>query len=185
MSRKNFIAGKGFSVEDNDGIVVSFLEANDGRNIDLKNITSVEVNHSYDLDNSKKNNYILIATTSLDTQSTNLTLGNYATSLYPQLPSNSINFLKANIVAINRQNTDKKYSINYESCLLCSNDVITEISNLQTIYIESFPQNITWSVSPYFSGNQVSFTCVGNPVNPSQAVKWVCNLEIVSSTFSL
>ena len=54
MSRKNFIAGKGFSVEDNDGIVVSFLEANDGKNIDLKNITSVEQNHTYDLDNSKK-----------------------------------------------------------------------------------------------------------------------------------
>ena len=83
----------------------------------------------------------------------------------------------------------KKVNIEGEK-IMCNdyqliNDVITEISNLQTIYIESFPQNITWSVSPYFSGNQVSFTCVGNPVNPSQAVKWVCNLEIVSSTFSL
>lgn len=185
MSKQNFIAGQGFSVEDEDGIVTSFLEVNQGNNIDLKNVTRINQNHTYLGDDSQKNNYIMVARTSFTTSIQSATLGDYTQTLgvFPELPNNSLNIVKANIVATNKYNTDYKFALNYDLSLLCVDDTIQEITDLQTSFVEDFPTGYTWTVVPSYTDRQVSFACTGNPGTNGQEVIWMIYLEIISSTF--
>jgi hypothetical protein len=187
MSKQNFIAGKGFSVEDDDGIVTSFLEVAAGSNIELKNLTKINQNHTFLGDLSQKNNYILVARTNFTQAVQNFTLGDYTQTLgvYPELPNNSLNIIRSNIVAINSSDSDYKFSLNYDLSVLCTNDVITEISDIKTVFVEDFPSSITWSVVPYYDGRNISFTATGNPGTVDEEIIWMCHSEIISSTFSI
>jgi len=186
MSKQNFIAGKGFSVENDDGIVTSFLEVDDTNNVELKNITKVKQNHTFLKDLSQKNSYVLVARTGFTSSIQNFTLGDYTVTLgvYPELPNNSINIIKTNIVATNTSSSIYKYSLNYDLSVLCENNTITEISDTQTVFVDDFPTNITWSVEPYYAGRSISFTAEGNPGIVGQQVTWMCYMEIISSVFS-
>jgi hypothetical protein len=185
MAKQNFIAGKGFSVEDDDGIVTSFLEVADGNNIELKNLTKINQNHTFLGDLSQKNNYILVARTNFTQAVQNFTLGDYTQTLgvYPELPNNSLNIIRSNIVATNSSDTDYKFSLNYDLSVLCSNNTITEISDVRTIFIEEFPSSITWLVEPYYQDRFLSFTATGNPGTVGQQIIWMCHLELISSKF--
>lgn len=185
MSKQNFIAGKGFSVEDGDGIVTSFLETATGNNIELKNITTYTQNHTFLGDLCKKNSYILVAKTNSVTSIQNLTLGDYTQTLgvYPELPNNSLNIIKTNIVATNKDNPNYKFSLNYDLSLLCVDDEVTQISDIQTVFVDEFPTSITWSIEPYYQDKFVSFACTANPGTVDQDVIWMCYMEVISSKF--
>jgi len=187
MSKQNFIAGKGFSVEDDDGIVTSFLEIASGKNIELKNLTKLNQNHTILGDLSQKNNYIFVARTTFNQAVQNFTLGDYTQTLgiFPELPNNSLNIIRSNIVAVNSSNPDNKFSLNYDLSVLCTEDTITEISDVQTVFVEDFPTSITWSVVPYYDDRFISFTVTGNPGTTDEEVIWMCHSEIISSTFTV
>ena len=185
MSKQNFIAGKGFSVEDDDGIVTSFLEVASGNNIELKNLTKINQNHTFLGDLSQKNNYIMVARTTFDASTQNFTLGDYTQTLgdYPELQNYSLNIIKSNIVAFNSDNLDYKFSLNYDWSVVCKDDEIIEISDIKTVFVEEFPSTITWSVTPYYDNRKISVTATGNPGTSGQEVIWMCHMEIISSTF--
>lgn len=185
MSKQNFIAGKGFSVEDDDGIVTSFLEVASGNNIELKNLTKINQNHTFLGDLSQKNNYIMVARTNFDQSVQTFTLGDYTQTLgvYPLLDNFSLNIIRSNIVAFNSNNLDYKFSLNYDWSVVCNDNQIIEISDIQTVFVEEFPSSITWSVEPYYENRYISFTATGNPGTPGEEVVWMCHMEIISSRF--
>jgi len=185
MAKQNFIAGKGFSVEDDDGIVTSFLEIGSNQNIELKNLTKINQNHTILGDLSQKNDYILVARTTFNQSTQTFTLGDYTQTLgiYPQLPNNSLNIIKSSIVATNASDSDYKLSLNYDLSVLCTNNTITLISDIETSFVEEFPTGITWSIEPYYQNRFLSFSATGNPGATNQEVLWMCHLQIISSTF--
>jgi hypothetical protein len=185
MSKQNFIAGKGFSVEDDDGIVTSFLEVASGNNIELKNLTKVNQNHTFLGDLSQKNNYIMVARTNFSEAVQNFTLGDYTQTLgvYPELQNYSVNIIRSNIVAFNTDNLNYKFSLNYDWSVVCNDNEITEISDIQTVFVEEFPTSITWLVEPFYNNRNISFTATGNPGTPGQEIVWMCHMEIISSSF--
>jgi len=185
MSKQNFIAGKGFSVEDNDGVVTSFIEVASGHNIELKNLTTLNQNHTFLGDLSQKNDYILVARTTFNQATQTFTLGDYTQTLgvYPQLPNNSLNIIKSSIVATNASDSSYRLSLNYDLSVLCTNNTITQISDIETSFAEDFPTGFIWSVVPYIQNRFLSFTATGNPGTANQQVLWMCYLQIISSTF--
>ena len=118
----------------------------------IKNITTYTQNHTFLGDLCKKNSYILVAKTNSVTSIQNLTLGDYTQTLgvYPELPNNSLNIIKTNIVATNKDNPNYKFSLNYDLSLLCVDDEVTQISDIQTVFVDEFPTSITWSIEPYY-----------------------------------
>lgn len=157
----------GFSV--NDTPVV-----NDKK--DIKNANSLEIKNSFYQDSSTSY-YVLrglnTSTLSLDTVGSQIVL-----------PSNTINFITANIVAVN-DTGGGHLSLKIESAVsVGSTGVVTELSSMTTIIKDSIPEGQTWTISPFTSGstNRYSYTTVR--AGTTTVIKWIAYVKVVSITWT-
>lgn len=157
----------GFSV--NDTPVV-----NDKK--DIKNANSLEIKNSFYQDSSTSY-YVLrglnTSTLSLDTVGSQIVI-----------PSNTINFITANIVAVN-DTGGGHLSLKIESAVsVGSTGVVTELSSMTTIIKDSIPEGQTWTISPFTSGstNRYSYTTVR--AGTTTVIKWIAYVKVVSITWT-
>lgn len=161
--KKTYSSVGGFAV--NETAVINELR-------DVKNVNTLEIKNSNYSDASKKD-YILKGTnTSI------LSLDNSNTLI--DLPSNTINFITAHIVAVNASGGGH-LSVKIESAATCnaSGDVQV-LSELITTIKDSVPSGETWSVTSYDSGaaNKFSYSAVrGGTI---VAIKWIAHVEVMS-----
>jgi hypothetical protein len=139
---------------------------------DVLNVNSLEIKNSNFNDVNKKD-YILKGT-----NSSILSLNSGST--YITLPSSSINFITAHIVAVDAPGTGH-YSLKIESNVTCSaaGDVQV-LSELITTIKDSVPTGQTWTISSYDIGavNNFSYSAVRG--GTTTAIKWVAHVEVVS-----
>lgn len=143
---------------------------------DIKNANSLEIKNSFYQDSSTSY-YVLrglnTSTLSLDTVGSQIVL-----------PSNTINFITANIVAVN-DSGGGHLSTKIESAVsVGSTGVVTELSSMTTIIKDSIPEGQTWTISPFTSGsaNRYSYTTVR--AGTTTVIKWIAYVKVVSITWT-
>lgn len=145
---------------------------------DLTNINTLQVKNSV-FGDATSTSYILRGSTTAV-----LALDNTGTQI--TLPSNTINFITAHIVGVN--NTGAGHlSEKIESVVsVASNGTVQELSNLITIVKDSVPTGEVWNVELFDSGaaNRFSYSVSKSGGSPSQTVKWLGHVQVVSITWA-
>ena len=145
-------------------------------NKNIKNVNSLELQNSFFSD-SKISQYILRGTnTSI------LALDNSGSQII--LPSNTINFVTARIIAVN-ESGGGQLSQKIESAIdVSSSGVLTELSSMTTIIKSSVPSAETWDIVPFTSGSANRFSYSASRSGSTVTVKWVVFAEVVSISWA-
>lgn len=139
---------------------------------DVTNVNSFEVKNSFFSDSST-NHYILrgINTSVLSTDDVNSTI---------PIPSNSINFVETYIVGVN-DNASGNICTKLDSVLKVANDgVVSELSTMTTIVKDDIPAGQTWTVNPFISGSNNTFSYNTTRAGTTRTIKWVAYVKVVS-----
>lgn len=139
---------------------------------DVKNINSFEIKNSF-FDDSSTSHYILrgINTSTLSLDDSNTII---------ELPSNTINFVESQIIAVN-DNASGILSQKLETAL--SVDVagqITELSGMTTVIRDGIPIGETWEIVPFTAGVANRFSYSTTRAGTIRTVKWVAYVKVVS-----
>jgi hypothetical protein len=143
---------------------------------DIKNANSLELKNSFYQD-STTSYYILrglnTATLSLDDVGSQIIL-----------PSNTINFITANIVGVNDTGGGHLSSKIESAVSVNSVGVVLELSSMTTIIKDSIPEGQTWTIQPFDSGaaNRYSYSTVR--AGTTTTIKWVVYVKVVSITWT-
>lgn len=157
----------GFSV--NDTTIVNEKK-------DIKNANSLEIKNSFYQDSSTSY-YVLRG---LNTST--LTLDAVGGQII--LPSNTINFITANIVAVNDSGSGHVSSKIESAISVGSTGIVSELSSMTTIIKDSIPEGQSWTISPFTSGatNRYSYSTVR--AGTTTTIKWIAYVKVVSITWS-
>ena len=163
VTKQTYNSVGGFAV--NETTVINDLR-------DIKNINTLEIKNSNYTD-VNKTDYIMRGNNTAI-----LALSGSGNTII--LPSNTINFITANIVAVNTSGSGY-YSTKIESHVTCgSSGDVQVLSELITVLKDSVPSGETWSITSYDAGavNQFSYSSVrgGTVVN----IKWIAYVQVVS-----
>lgn len=139
---------------------------------DVKNVNSLEVKNSF-YDDSVTSHYILRGVnTSI------LTVDDIGTQII--LPSNTINFVEANVVAVNgtggghiTQKLESAISVGAAGAL-------TQLSTMTTIIKDSIPAGQSWTITPFTSGSANRFSYNTNRAGTTENIKWFVYVKVVS-----
>lgn len=96
------------------------------------------------------------------------------------LPSGTINFLTAHVLAANFNGVGL-YEVKIETSVKVSSaGDVTALSELRTIIKDSVPSGQTWTISPYDSGlnNEFSYSTIRG--GTTDTVKWIVHASVVS-----
>jgi hypothetical protein len=139
--------------------------------LNLLNVNTLQVKNS-NYSDLNKTDYILKGL-----NSTVLTLD----GLVPiSLVSNTINFITANIVAVNSDGTGH-YSVKIESHVTCDVSGNTSVlSELVTIIKDSVPIGQTWTVISYDSGSSNQFSYNTSRGGTTDTIKWMAYVQVSS-----
>jgi len=142
-------------------------------NYDIRNVNSFElknVNYS----DTKKSEFIMKAlnTAILSKSSTE--------NAYIQLENNTINFITANIIAVD-VNGVGVYSTKIETSIKCnSSGDVSSLGSLTTIIRDAVPEGQSWAVENYDTGNPGEFSFSVEANGATGVVKWISNIQVVS-----
>lgn len=163
VNLKTYDSVGGFSV--NNTTVVNELQ-------DLKNVNSLEVKNSYFSD-ATTTKYIMRGTNTAV-----LGVDDVGTQII--LPSSTISFITAHIVAVN-DSGGGSLSKKIESAVTCSaaGDVQV-LSSLETIIKDSVPTGETWSSTTFDGGAANRFSYSVTRAGTTQEISWVASVEVVS-----
>jgi hypothetical protein len=157
----------GFSVGNTD--IINELK-------DIKNVNSLEVKNSFHSD-SFTSYYILRG---LNTSI--LSLDDVGSQII--LPSNTINFITANVIGVN-DTGGGHISLKIDSAVSVglSGDV-QELSSMTTIIKDSIPEGQSWTITPFDSGsaNRYSYSTVR--AGTTTTIKWIVYVKVVSITWT-
>ena len=139
---------------------------------DLKNVNSFEVKNSFYSDSSTSH-YILRGI-----NSSTMSVDDSNTIIF--LPSNTINFVESQIIAVN-DNASGVLSQKLETALsVDTNGSITELSSMTTIIRDGIPIGETWEIVPFTSGVANRFSYSTTRAGTIRTVKWVAYTKVVS-----
>lgn len=139
---------------------------------DIKNANSLEVKNSFYQDSSTSYYILRGLNTSI------LSIDDIGTQII--LPSNTINFITANIVAVN-DTGGGHLSLKIESAVsVGSTGSVQELSSMSTIIKDSIPVGQSWTIEPFDSGsaNRYSYTTVR--AGTTTIIKWIAYVKVVS-----
>lgn len=157
----------GFSVGNTD--IINELK-------DIKNVNSLEVKNSFHSD-SFTSYYILRG---LNTSV--LSVDDVGSQII--LPSNTINFITANVIGVN-DTGGGHISSKIESAVSVglSGDV-QELSSMTTIIKDSIPEGQSWTITPFDSGsaNRYSYSTVR--AGTTTTIKWLVYVKVVSVSWT-
>lgn len=167
INLKNLDSTGGFSIGD------STIVDSDSN---IKNVNTLEVRNSHYTD-SHSQHFILrglnTATLSLDTSSTTIFI-----------PSNTISFITANVVAV-AEAGNGVLAMKLETAVSASSGgTLTELSTMETIIRDDVPAAESWSITPFTTGalNRFSYNTVKSGSNI--AVKWFVYVQVASIDWS-
>ncbi len=139
---------------------------------DFKNMNSFEVKNSF-FDDSSTSHYILrgINTSTLSLDDSNTII---------ELQSNTINFVEAQIIAVN-DNASGILSQKLETALSVDvSGTITELSGMTTVIRDGIPIGETWEIVPFTAGVANRFSYSTTRAGTIRTVKWVAYVKVVS-----
>jgi hypothetical protein len=163
VNLKTFDSVGGFSV-DNTTLV--------NENKDIKNVNTLEVKNSFYQDSSVTHYILRGVNTAI------LATDDITSSIV--LPSNTINFVEASIIAIN-DNGSATLNTKLESAIEVSlSGVVTDLGTMTTTIKDSIPTGQSWTIAPFTGGavNRYSYTTTRS--GTTRTVKWVAYVKVVS-----
>ncbi len=143
---------------------------------DIKNANSLEVRNSFYQDSATSYYILRGLNTSI------LSLDDVGSQIV--LPSNTINFVTANIVAVNDTGGGHLSSKIESTVSVGSTGSVLELSSMTTIIKDSIPQGQTWTIEPFDGGaaNRYSYSTVR--AGTTTTIKWVVYVKVVSITWT-
>lgn len=143
---------------------------------DVENVNSLKIKNSFYSDSSTSY-YVLrglnTTTLSLDTVGTQIVL-----------PSNTINFITANIIAVNDSGGGSLSSKIESSISVGVTGTVTELSSMETIIKDSIPLTQSWTIAPFVTGaaNRYSYNTIRS--GTTLTVKWISYVKVVSISWT-
>ena len=138
-----------------------------------KNIKSIELKS--DISNTSRTDYVVT--------SVNDGFLSFSDGSRIQLPSKSVNFVTANIIAFNAGGTGAQLSEKIESTVLVTaTGDVQHLSSLTTIIKDSIPETEAWTISPYDAGLANSWSYQTSRVGTS-TVRWYGYVSVVSGNW--
>lgn len=143
---------------------------------DIKNANSLEVKNSFYQDSSTTYYVLRGINTSV------LSLDDVGSQII--LPSNTINFITANIVAVNDTGGGHLSSKIESAVSVNSTGVVLELSSMTTIIKDSIPVGQSWTIEPFDSGaaNRYSYSTIR--AGTTTSIKWIAYVQVVSIAWS-
>jgi hypothetical protein len=143
---------------------------------DIKNANSLEVRNSFYQDSATSYYILRGLNTSI------LSLDDVGSQIV--LPSNTINFITANIVAVNDTGGGHLSSKIESTVSVGSTGSVLELSSMTTIIKDSIPQGQSWTIEPFDGGaaNRYSYSTVR--AGTTTTIKWVVYVKVVSITWT-
>lgn len=138
-----------------------------------KNVKSIEIKS--DIPNTSRTDYVLTAI--------NDGFLGFSDNSRILLPSKSVNFITANLIAFNAGGTGAQFSEKIESTVLvtAAGDV-QHLSSLRTVIKDSIPTTESWTITPYDAGLANSWTYQTSRVGTS-TIKWYGYVSVVSGNW--
>lgn len=143
---------------------------------DIKNANSLEVKNSFYQDSSTSYYILRGLNTSI------LSLDDVGSQII--LPSNTINFITANIVGVNDTGGGHLSSKIESAVSVSSSGDVLQLSSMTTIIKDSIPVGQTWTIVPFDGGaaNRYSYSTVR--AGTTTAIKWIVYVKVVSITWT-
>jgi hypothetical protein len=143
---------------------------------DIKNANSLEVKNSFYQDSATSYYILRGLNTSI------LSLDDVGSQIV--LPSNTINFITANIIAVNDTGGGHLSSKIESTVSVGSTGTVLELSSMTTIIKDSIPTGQTWTIDPFDGGaaNRYSYSTVR--AGTTTSIKWVVYVKVVSITWT-
>jgi hypothetical protein len=143
---------------------------------DIKNANSLEVKNSFYQDSSTSYYILRGLNTSV------LSLDDVGSQII--LPSNTINFITANIVGVNDTGGGHLSSKIESAVSVGSTGDVLQLSSMTTIIKDSVPEGQTWTIVPFDSGaaNRYSYSTVR--AGTTTSIKWIVYVKVVSITWT-
>jgi hypothetical protein len=143
---------------------------------DVKNVNSLEVKNSFYSDSSTSY-YILRG---LNTNV--LSLDSIGSQII--LPSNTINFITANIIGVNDTGGGHISSKLETAVSVDQSGNVQELSSMTTIIKDSIPEGQSWTIEPFDSGaaNRYSYSTVR--AGTTTTIKWIVYVKVVSVSWT-
>jgi hypothetical protein len=145
-------------------------------NKDIKNANSLEVKNSFYQDSSTSYYILRGLNTSI------LSLDDVGSQIV--LPSNTLNFITANVIAVNDTGGGHLSSKIESSVSVSSTGSVLELSSMTTIIKDSIPEGQTWTIEPFDTGsaNRYSYSTVR--AGTTTTIKWIVYVKVVSITWT-
>jgi len=145
-------------------------------NKDIKNANSLEVKNSFYQDSSTSYYILRGLNTSI------LSLDDVGSQIV--LPSNTLNFITANVIAVNDTGGGHLSSKIESSVSVGSTGSVLELSSMTTIIKDSIPEGQTWTIEPFDTGsaNRYSYSTVR--AGTTTTIKWIVYVKVVSITWT-
>lgn len=143
---------------------------------DIKNANSLEIRNSFYQDSATSYYILRGLNTSI------LSLDDVGSQIV--LPSNTINFVTANIVAVNDTGGGHLSSKIESTVSVGSSGSVLELSSMTTIIKDSIPEGQSWTIEPFDGGaaNRYSYSTVR--AGTTTTIKWVVYVKVVSITWT-
>jgi hypothetical protein len=143
---------------------------------DIKNANSLEVKNSFYQDSSTSYYILRGLNTSI------LSLDDVGSQIV--LPSNTLNFITANVIAVNDTGGGHLSSKIESSVSVSSTGSVLELSSMTTIIKDSIPEGQTWTIEPFDTGsaNRYSYSTVR--AGTTTTIKWIVYVKVVSITWT-
>jgi len=139
---------------------------------DIKNVNSFEVKNSFYSDSSTSHYILRGINTSI------LSIDDVNNSISVQ--SNTINFIESFIVGVNDNNSGTLCTKLESVIQVANNGTPTELSTMTTIVKDGVPTGQTWTVDPFVSGAQNTFSYNTTRAGTTRTIKWVAYVKVVS-----
>jgi|SaaInlV_100m_DNA_5_1039725.scaffolds.fasta_scaffold29450_2 hypothetical protein len=163
---QEFDSKHGFSV-DQTTVVDSFRNAKDINSLEIKN-------RNYD--DSFASYYILRG---LNTSI--LALDDTGTQII--LPSNSVSFITATILAVNEVGTAVYHAKLESSAQTDFGGISTVLSSMTTVIKDNIPSGQTWNIVPFVGGGSNRFSYSTTRAGTTLGIKWVVYAKVVNIEF--
>lgn len=143
---------------------------------DIENVNSLELKNSFYQDSSTSYYILRGLNTSI------LSLDDVGSQIV--LPSNTINFITANIIAVNETGGGHLSSKIESAVSVGPTGTVQELSSMTTIIKDSIPEGESWTIEPFDSGsaNRYSYSTVR--AGTTTTIKWIVYVKVVSISWS-
>lgn len=139
---------------------------------DVTNVNSLQVKNSF-YNDSVTSHYIMRG---LNT--TTLSLNDVGGQIV--LPSNTINFIEATIVAVNDTGGGHLSQKIETAVSVGPTGALTELSSMTTIIKDSIPVGESWTINPFTSGAANRYSYSTTRAGTTVTIKWFAYVKVVS-----